>query len=169
MPCAEILGPSAARSSRRSQPPPGHPEQTPPAQQGTGQRPPGPAGAVEHAMEAGEIRPVAPSERRQHGGYGAPSRSQNGAGRQNQDALPGRFGEEGGACQYLRIGGTGSIDGLQLFRASCDAPPRATRSTVNVQADRSPASSRPARTARSACWPGTARNGAPADRSASPP
>src|SRR4051812_49663227 len=37
-----------------------------------------------------------PSEHRQHGGYGAPSRSQNGAGHQNQDTLPGRFGEEGG-------------------------------------------------------------------------
>ncbi len=31
------------------------------------------------------------------------------------------------------------------------------------------ASSRPARTTRSACWPGTARNGVPVDRSASPP
>ena len=48
-------------------------------------------------------------------------------------------------------------------------PPTGTRSTVNARADRSPASSRPARTTRSACWPGTVRNGGPVDRSASQP
>ena len=108
-------------------------------------------------MEAGEIRSVTPPEHRQNGGHGAPAGSQNGAGRQDQDALPGRFGEEGGerpAHQDRRDG-----QHLQLFRAdnrcragaspwpdpvrcssvskpstaaaACAAPPTGTRSTAN--------------------------------------
>src|SRR6187431_333119 len=37
-----------------------------------------------------------PAKHRQRGGHGASAGSQDGAGRQSQDALPGRFGEEGG-------------------------------------------------------------------------